>query len=101
MATVRIVQERTLYGGVAERIRTLRKAAGLSQEELAARASLNPFYIVRAEAGRQNLSLQTIGRLALALGMPPAALFEGVVAEPSLLETKPRSNARPKRAEGD
>ncbi|OYY66637.1 MAG: hypothetical protein B7Y49_02050 [Sphingomonas sp. 28-62-11] len=88
----------TLYAGVAERIRTLRRAAGLSQEELAERASLNPFYIVRTEAGRQNLSLQTIGRLALALGVPPSALFEGVAAEPELLEAKPRSNARAKPA---
>lgn len=95
------MKKRTLYGGVAERIRTLRKAAGLSQGELAERASLNPFYVVRMEAGEQNLSLQTIGRVALALGVAPAALFEGVIAEPGLLEVKKRSNARAKPSGGD
>jgi transcriptional regulator with XRE-family HTH domain len=98
---VRIVKGRTLFGGVAERIRALRKEAQLSQEELAERASLNPFYVVRMEAGRQNLSLQTIGRVALALDVAPAKLFEGVVAEPGLLEAKPRSNARTKPSQRD
>lgn len=51
-------------------------AAGLSQEELAARAGLHRTYVSSVERGERNLSLANIHRLADALGVPPSSLLD-------------------------
>lgn len=58
-----------------ERIRDLRKAQGLSQEELAEKADLHYTYIGGVERGERNLSLKSIERIALALKMDMRELF--------------------------
>ncbi|WP_172272127.1 helix-turn-helix domain-containing protein [Caulobacter sp. RHG1] len=60
---------------VAENVRRLRRAAGKSQEELAERADLHRTYVGSIERAERNLSLDNIERLALALGVEPAALL--------------------------
>lgn len=80
---------------VGARIRALREAAGLTQREFADAAALNPAFAGRVEWGLQNLTLNAIGRIAFALGVPVEALFAGIVPEREVLEVKPRSNARP------
>lgn len=60
-----------------ERIRELRKRAGLSQEELAAKAGLHRTYVGGVERGERNVSLVNILRLASALGVPAGDLFDG------------------------
>jgi len=82
------------YSSVGARIRRLREAAGISQDELGTTAGINKDNIGRTERGRQNISLLTIGRIALALGVPPSALFEGVEADAASLERPLRKNAR-------
>ena len=50
-------------------MRGLRLARGLSQEKLGELAGLDRTYISSAEAGRRNVSLKTIYKLAEALGV--------------------------------
>lgn len=57
------------------RVRFLRKAAGLTQEELAERSNLHPTYIGQVERGERNLSLTCIEKLADGLGVKMKELF--------------------------
>ena len=50
-----------------KRVREIRKAQGLSQEELAERANLHNTYIGGVERGERNLSLKSIEKIADAL----------------------------------
>jgi transcriptional regulator with XRE-family HTH domain len=58
-----------------KRVRELRLAKGLTQEELAERAGLHPTYIGGIERGERNLGLDNLLKLARALNEHPAALF--------------------------
>lgn len=58
------------------RVRALRLAAGLSQEQLAENSGLHRTYVSSLERGLRNVGLDNILRLAAALEVPPAALFE-------------------------
>lgn len=57
------------------RIREVRKAKGLSQSELAERASLSLNFIGLVERGMTSPSLTTLSRIARSLGVPVADLF--------------------------
>jgi len=59
------------------RVRQLRVARGLSQEELALRSELDRSYIGQVERGERNVSLVNIERIAIGLGVPPADLLRG------------------------
>lgn len=61
-----------------EQVRKLRKARGLSQEELAELAELHRNYIGGIERGERNVALLNIVRLAKALGVSLSELLEGV-----------------------
>ena len=52
-----------------EKIRSIRKKRGLSQEELSFRASLHRTYISDIERGSRNVSLENIEKIAKALGI--------------------------------
>ena len=54
---------------IGQRIAALRKAAGLTQEELAIRAELQRTHVGRIEAGRYAVTLETVQAIAQALGM--------------------------------
>lgn len=58
-------------------VRALRKAAALSQEELAFRAGMKRTYLSDLERGMRNPSVRVLGRLANALGVPPDRLLAG------------------------
>jgi transcriptional regulator with XRE-family HTH domain len=58
------------------RIRRLRKAKGMSQQELADKARLTRVYITRVEAGQQDPSLSTINAIARALDVSAAELMK-------------------------
>lgn len=83
------------YKAVGARVRELRAAAGMTQDALAAATSMNPDFVWRVEAGRQNLSLKTIGRLALALNVPLTALFDGISPDAAVMEPRGGAVARP------
>lgn len=61
-----------------DRVRTLRKARGLSQEQLAERTGLHRTYIGGIERGERNVSLINIVRLANALEVSPSDLLQGI-----------------------
>ncbi len=60
---------------MGDRVKELRKQAGLSQEELAHKAKLSMQYVSTLERGLANPSIQVIDQLAAALKMPLAAFF--------------------------
>lgn len=57
------------------RIRELRLAAGLTQAELARRTGIHRPNIARVEAGRHTPSLETLARLAAAIGVPTTSVL--------------------------
>lgn len=61
---------------LASNVRLVRVARGLSQEELADRASLDRTYISSIERRLRNVSIQNIQRLALALQVDPRELLD-------------------------
>jgi transcriptional regulator with XRE-family HTH domain len=61
-----------------ERIRTLRKQAGWSQEELADACGLHRTYVGAVERGERNVSLINIVQLAQALRVKPSDIMEGI-----------------------
>ena len=62
---------------LAERVRTLREARGLSSGQLAERAQVAPSYIAVIEAGQQRLPPRAIlVRVAKALGVTEKQLLE-------------------------
>ena len=58
-----------------ERVRSLRKLANLSIEELAFRSNINRNYLSDVERGKRNLSLKAIDKIAKGLNVPIYALF--------------------------
>ena len=58
-----------------ERVRTLRKTNGISQEALALACDLDRTYIGGVERGERNISLINIYKIANALGVMPGDLF--------------------------
>lgn len=60
----------TIYQRAGENIRRLRKKSGLTQEELAELARMDPKSIIEIEAGKRNPTLKTISKIARALKVP-------------------------------
>jgi DNA-binding XRE family transcriptional regulator len=59
------------------RLRELRVEAGLTQAELARRTGIHRPNIARVEAGRHTPSLETLARLASAIGVPTTRVLTG------------------------
>ena len=70
-------------------VRRAREAAGFTQAALAQRLETSPSYIANLEAGRLNLTLGQLARIAgalgadLQIGMPPLAVTATAVHEPA------------------
>jgi transcriptional regulator with XRE-family HTH domain len=62
---------------LGSRIRALRLERELQQRQLAEKADLAPSMVSQIESGRLTPSLHTVGKIAAALGVPIAALFDG------------------------
>lgn len=60
---------------VGKRVKELRNAIGISQEELADKAGLDRTYITSVECGKRNISIVNIEKLAIALGVTLAEFF--------------------------
>lgn len=60
------------------RIKFLRKNTGLSQEKFALRIGMDRTYLATVEAGKRNISLVNIEKIARGLDISLAELFKGV-----------------------
>lgn len=72
IVTPKQLEQRAAFGA---RVRELRLAARLSQEELAHRAGLDRSYVGQVERGERNVSLDNVHRVADALQADVTALF--------------------------
>lgn len=61
---------------VGRRIRSLRRAAGWTLEDLAERADLHPNFLGLLERGRKNPSIDVLSRVAHGLGVELASLVD-------------------------
>ena len=59
------------------RIKALRMERELQQRQLAEKAGLTPSMVSQIESGRLTPSLNTLGKIAAALSVPIASLFDG------------------------
>jgi transcriptional regulator with XRE-family HTH domain len=75
---------------IGRRIAEVRAERGMTQEQFAERFGSSLKYLQRVEAGRQNLSVRSLVRLANALRLRTAELF----VAPTTLRSNP---GRPKR----
>lgn len=60
---------------LADRLRACRTAAGLTQEEAAAKAGMVARHLQKVEAGEVNVTVQTLFKLAQAYGVKVSDLF--------------------------
>jgi transcriptional regulator with XRE-family HTH domain len=72
-------ERQRLFG---DRVRRFRHELGLSQEQLAFKASIDRTYVASVETGRRNPSLDIIGVFATALEVDAADLVRGVQEVP-------------------
>lgn len=85
-------KERDLSVEVGRRIQDLREAKHIRPVDFARAAGFTPQYLWRLEAGQQNVTLQTISRVAIALGEPMSALLTDI--EPDPVSVRKRSYTR-------
>ena len=79
-----------LHLEVGERIRLVRKGLGVGQAECARRAGIDVSSMFRIEKTGQNLTVDTLARLAIALGVPMDELLLGIIPDPDLIEPRSR-----------
>lgn len=68
-------QQQRIKKQFGARVRQLRKARKLSQEELALESGLDRSYLGKIERGESNVALINIHRIAKALGVRAGELF--------------------------
>jgi transcriptional regulator with XRE-family HTH domain len=77
------VDDRAATKRFAENLAAARKQAGLTIEALAARSETHRSQVSEYLGGRAQPKIGTLARLAGALGVPPAALLDGITFEPA------------------
>jgi transcriptional regulator with XRE-family HTH domain len=86
---VREAAEQVSLGG---RIRSAREERGLSVRSLAASAGVSPGFLSQLERGLADPSLETLRRIAVALGLPLFDLFREEVAVPAVVRGDARAH---------
>jgi DNA-binding XRE family transcriptional regulator len=96
--------EPTGFGG---RLKSLREAAGLSQQQLAERAGCNKFTVAKLEAGKQEPAWPLVLAICAALDVTcqafaaaPSAVPPSVEPAPDPVDTLPAEEKRPRRRKG-
>ncbi len=86
---------------VGRRIAELRAAQGWTQEKMAETLDVNLPYLQRIEGGRENLTVRSLTRVAHALGVRVAALFEPPADRAQRGPGRPRKQKGPKPTAAD
>ncbi|GLQ76889.1 transcriptional regulator [Mesorhizobium huakuii] len=73
----------------AQNLRALRRARGLSQEELAHQAGIDRTYISALERNVYNASIDVVDRLAEVLGVDVGELLKRPSADPQRSKSEP------------
>jgi transcriptional regulator with XRE-family HTH domain len=73
---------------LGEKIKTLRKQHGLSQEDLAAQVEINPTHLSRLENGRYQPSIEVLRKLAEVLEVSADYLLSGEGEEPAEVQIR-------------
>lgn len=60
------------------KVQRLRKEKGLSQEKFALSIDMDRTYFASVEAGKRNIAIKNIQKIADGLGVPLSELFEGL-----------------------
>lgn len=63
---------------LGDRIRELRKAIGLSQEKFSLKIGMDRTYFASVEAGKRNISLNNIKKIADGLDVTLSELFKNI-----------------------
>lgn len=71
----------TLQYALGNRIRTLRSSMGLSQEKFALQINMDRTYYASVEAGKRNISLNNINKIAKGLNVSISELFDSLEEE--------------------
>ena len=64
---------------LGDRIRKLRQNTGLSQEKFALKIEMDRTYFASVEAGRRNIAIRNIKKIADGLEVTLSELFEGIL----------------------
>lgn len=64
---------------LGRRIRRLREEYGISQEKFALKIEMDRTYFASVEAGKRNISLRNLAKIAGGLEITLSELFDGVV----------------------
>ena len=67
--------ENNIYRQLGKSIREIREKIGVTQEKLAFKAKISPSFLSHVERGTKKASLETMKRIADALGVPVQNLF--------------------------
>ena len=59
-----------------DRMKRLREVRGISQKEFASKIGVHPSLISNLESGKRNPSMQTLSKIAKALGVTVSQLFQ-------------------------
>jgi len=66
---------KNIYLQVGSRVKEVREQLGMTQEKLAFKSGIHPSFLSHIERGTKKASLETIEKLASALGVPTQNLF--------------------------
>ena len=73
---------------VGVRLRGIREAKGLSQDELAARAGIHRTFVGRVERGETNITMKTLYKIASGLGILMPELLPSEFGKRAKVKTK-------------
>lgn len=86
------VRDESFLQAFAHVLRAVRLERGFSQEQLAARASVDRTFVGKLESGRHQPSLAVVFKLADAIGLAPEELVRMVRQRP--IELPPQGSSR-------
>ena len=81
---------RALHADLGERIVAIRKRLGVGQAECARGAGIDVSSMFRIEKGGQNLTVETLARIAISLGVALDELVIGIEPDSGMIEPRSR-----------